>query len=63
MRVYDTKPKRRWVEVLPAQGMPANHQLTFLTDGADNARDLPLNTNPQAEHLLDRFTSRCASPC
>ena len=46
VRVYDTKPKRRRVEVLPAQGMPANQQLTFLTDGADNVRDLPLNTEP-----------------
>jgi hypothetical protein len=24
--------------------MPANQRLTFLTDGADNVRDLPLNT-------------------
>ncbi len=35
--------------------MQANQQVTFLTDGADDVRDLPLYLNPQAEHLLDWF--------
>jgi len=37
------------------QGMQANQQVTFLTDGADDVRDLPLHLNPQAEHRLDWF--------
>lgn len=55
VQIYDTKPKRRLFEVLAAQGMQANQQITFLTDGADDVRDLPLYLNPQAEHLLDWF--------
>src|SRR5664280_290178 len=47
--------KRRLFELLAAQGMLANQQVTFLTDGADDVRDLPLYLNPQAEHLLDWF--------
>jgi hypothetical protein len=52
---YDTKPKRRLVEVLKGQGMQMNQQVTFLTDGGDDVRELPLYLNPQAEHLLDWF--------
>ncbi len=52
---YDTKPKRRLFEILRAQGMQMNQQVTFLTDGGDDVRDLPLYLNPQAEHLLDWF--------
>ena len=35
---YDTKPKRRLFEVLQSQGMQANQQLTFLSDGGDTVR-------------------------
>jgi len=41
--------------VLKAQGMQENQQVTFLTDGGEDIRDLPLFLNPQAEHLLDWF--------
>src|SRR5664279_2362183 len=47
--------KRRLFELLAARVMLANQQVTFLTDGADDVRDLPLYLNPQAEHLLDWF--------
>ena len=43
---YDNKPKRRVFEVLKSQGMQANQQVTFLSDGADNVRDLQLYLNP-----------------
>ena len=33
VQIYDTKPRRRLFEVLAAQGMQANQQDTFLTDG------------------------------
>ena len=55
VQTYDTKPKRRLFEVLKAQGMQANQQVTFLTDGGEDVRDLPLYLNAQAEHLLDWF--------
>jgi hypothetical protein len=52
---FDTKPKRRLFEVLRSQGMQMNQQVTFVTDGGEDVRDLPLYLNPQAEHLLDWF--------
>lgn len=51
----DTKPKRRLFEVLTAQGMQMNQQITFLTDGGDTVRALPLYLNPLAEHWFDWF--------
>jgi len=55
VQTYDRKPKRRLFEVLKSQGMQPNQQITFLTDGGDDVRELPLYLNPQAEHLLDWF--------
>jgi hypothetical protein len=55
VQTYDAKPKRRLFEVLNAQGMQANQQVTFLTDGGEDIRDLPCYLNAQAEHLLDWF--------
>ena len=55
VQTYDTKPKRRLFEVLKSQGMQLNQQVTFVTDGGDDVRELPLYLNPQAEHYLDWF--------
>jgi hypothetical protein len=55
VQTFDTKPKRRLFEVLKSQGMQMNQQVTFLTDGGEDVRDLPLYLNPQAEHLIDWF--------
>jgi len=55
VQTYDTKPKRRLFEVLRSQGMQPNQQVTFLTDGGEDVRDLPPYLNPQAEHYLDWF--------
>jgi hypothetical protein len=55
VQTYDTKPKRRLFEVLKSQGMAANQQVTFLTDGGEDIRDLPCYLNPDSEHLLDWF--------
>ncbi len=55
MQTYDTKPKRRLFEVLKGHGMQANQAVTFVTDGGEDIRDLPLFLNPSAEHLLDWF--------
>jgi hypothetical protein len=52
---YDRKPKRRLFELLRSQGLQMNQQITFLSDGADDVRDLPLYLNPQAEHWIDWF--------
>jgi hypothetical protein len=45
VQTYDTKPKRRLFEVLTSQGMQANQQITFFTDGGEDIRDLPLYLN------------------
>src|SRR2546428_339882 len=55
VQTYDPKPKRRLFEALKSQGMQANQQVTFLTDGGEDARERPLYLNPQAEHLLAWF--------
>ena len=55
VQTYDTKPRRRLFEVLRSQGMQANQQVTFLTHGSEDIRDIPCYLNAQAEHLLDWF--------
>jgi hypothetical protein len=52
---HDDKPKRRLFELLQSQGMQMNQQITFVSDGADNVRDLQFYLNPHAEHVLDWF--------
>ncbi len=52
---YDEKPKRRLFEMLQAQGLQMNQDITFLSDGGDTVRNLQLYLSPQAEHLLDWF--------
>ena len=47
VQTSDTKPKRRLFELLKAQGMAANQQVTFLTDGGADVRELPLYLNPR----------------
>ena len=43
------------MHVLSKQGMQANQQVTFLSDGADNVRDLQYRMYPESEHVLDWF--------
>lgn len=52
---YDAKPKRRLVEVLRAQGLQANQEITFITDGGEEVRTLADRISPEAEHVLDWF--------
>jgi len=51
----DTKPKRRLFDLLHAQGMQANQQVTFFSDGGETVRTLPAYLHPEAEHILDWF--------
>ena len=41
--------------MLKNQGMQENQQITFLSDGADNVRNLQYLMHPEAEHVLDWF--------
>lgn len=50
VQTYDQKPKRRLFELLRSQHMQMNQQITFLTDGGEDIRDLPQFINPEAEH-------------
>ena len=52
---YDQKPKRRLFEVLKSQGLQANQDVTFLTDGGEEVRSLTELATPEAEHVLDWF--------
>ena len=51
----DAKPKRRLHEVLHAQGLQMNQEMTFLSDGDDKLRALQMEMSPQATHILDWF--------
>jgi len=51
----DPKPKRRLYELLRSQGMQANQQVTFFSDGGDTVRRLPEYLHPESEHILDWF--------
>lgn len=51
----DDNPRRRLLAVLQTQGMQANQQITFLSDGADNVRNLQQFLYPESENLLDWF--------
>jgi hypothetical protein len=55
VQTYDEKPKRRLFEWLKSQNMQMNQQITFLTDGGEDIRELPQFINPEAEHILDWF--------
>src|SRR5437867_2422855 len=55
VQTLDTKPKRRLYEVLHAQGLQMNQEITFLSDGDDTLRALQLEMSPKATHILDWF--------
>jgi hypothetical protein len=40
VQTFDAKPRRRLFEVLRGQGFQMNQDITFLTDGGDDVRDL-----------------------
>jgi len=51
----DDKPQRRLLHVLKEQGMQENQQITFLSDGAENVRDMQFIMHPESEQVLDWF--------
>ena len=53
------KRQRRLFTLLESQGMQANQQVTFFSDGGETVRELQGYLNPQAEYILDWFISRC----
>jgi hypothetical protein len=55
VQAMDKRPQRRLLHILKNQGMQENQQITFLSDGADNVRDLQYIMHPEAEHVLDWF--------
>jgi hypothetical protein len=55
VNTYDQKSKRRLFELLKSQGMAMNQQVTFLSDGGDDVREVPCYLNPEAEQWLDWF--------
>ncbi|MCG3471632.1 ISKra4 family transposase [Xenorhabdus bovienii] len=51
----DCRPVRRLMAHLSSQGMQANQQIFFLSDGADNLRELQFDMYPESIHVLDWF--------
>ena len=52
---HDARPKRRLHELLVAQGVAMNQEVTFMSDGGDSVRNLQRFMRPNAEHVLDYF--------
>lgn len=52
---YDQRPNRRLYEVLQTQGVQANQEVIFLSDGGETVRNLPEFLIPESEHWLDWF--------
>jgi hypothetical protein len=52
---YDPEPKRRLSAWLDGLGLQEDQPVTFLSDGGDTVRDLPVGLHPHSEHLLDWF--------
>jgi len=52
---YDTKPTQRLCAVLRSQGVHDTQPLTFLSDGGETVRDLPVQLYPQAAHWIEWF--------
>lgn len=48
MQGFDTRPRRRLFTLMESQGMQANQQVIFLSDGADSVRNLQLYLHPNA---------------
>ena len=55
VHIYDEKPKRRLFELLRSQGLQANQDVTFLTDGGEEVRALTELVTPESGHVLDWF--------
>lgn len=55
MQTYDAKPRRRLFELLKSQGLAMNQQVTFLSDGGDDVRQVQQYLSPEAECWLDWF--------
>jgi len=55
---YDSKPKRRLFDVLKSQGLQANQDVTFLTDGGEEVRAMTELVTPGSEHVLDCWGGR-----
>ncbi len=51
----DRHPKRRLVRMLMSQGVQANQDITFLTDGGREILPLTQMISPCSEHVLDWF--------
>src|SRR6266498_3614178 len=54
-RPFDEKPRRRLFELLKSQGLAMNQQVTFLSDGGDDVRQVQQYLHPAPEYWLDWF--------
>ncbi len=52
---HDRKPQRRILDHLKKQGVQANQDITFITDGGEEVRSLAEMIAPASEHVLDWF--------
>ena len=56
-----SSPSSQILDHLKKQGVQANQDITFITDGGDEVRSLDEMIAPASEHVLDWFHITCAS--
>jgi len=55
VQTFDKKPRRRLFELLKSQGMAMNQQVTFLSDGGEDVRQVQQYLSPEAEYWMYWF--------
>ncbi|MFT5082721.1 MAG: hypothetical protein ACI9Y1_000751, partial [Lentisphaeria bacterium] len=55
VQTLEENSKKRLMSVLENQGMQANQQITFSSDGGDAVRELQYIMHPEVEHILGWF--------
>jgi hypothetical protein len=58
VHTYDEKPKRRLFDLLRSQGLQANQDVTFLTDGGEEVRALTELRACLQSFRIERYTCR-----
>lgn len=59
VKKLDEHPKRRLMHLLTNQGMQANQQINFLSDGAENVRKLQFTIYSESGIFWMGFTLLC----
>ena len=55
VQTYDEKPRQRLWELMKSQGLKANQQVVFMSDGGEDVRRVQMYLHAGSEHWIDWF--------